>query len=213
MKSVTMIGNYRSMMGMRQDTASRWPSSFGGIGLVGTAWAWKQGVAYYTVQSGDTLGKIATTYLGAFSEYTSIWQAQDDAYRALRGRPENIHVGDQLVMPFQAATKAQQMGLLGPTPPAAPDDKGIIYTLPEIVITAGVDEPYVPPVKVTSMPPAQGSSRLEAFLSTLKPWQRWALGSGAVIAATVGTVAVVRRASKKRTAAPAGAKAAQRRRR
>ena len=207
-KPVTMIGNYRSMMGMRE--APRRPV---GIGLATTAWAWKNGVAYYTVQNNDTLGKIATTYLGSFGAYLTIWNAQDDAYRALRQKPENIRVGDQLVMPFQAAEKAQQLGLLGPTPAAAPDDKGIVYTLPEIVIKAGVEEAYVPPPKATTLPPAGGSSFLDAYLGRLQPWARWAVGGGAVLLATVGTVAIARRMKRSKAAAPAKAPAAKGRRR
>jgi len=51
--------------------------------------------AFYTVKSGDTLGKIAQNLLGSSSKYTAIFEAN----KPLLSDPDKIYVGQNLRIP------------------------------------------------------------------------------------------------------------------
>lgn len=77
------------------------------------------GEARYRVQSGDTLGDLASKYLGSWGRYMEIWNAQPAARRA-NGNPNLIYAGETLLMPAQAVAQAVALGYLAgaaPTPP------------------------------------------------------------------------------------------------
>lgn len=53
--------------------------------------------AIHTVRSGDTLGKIAQTYLGSARRYVEIFKMNQDILKD----PNLIHPGQQLKIPFR----------------------------------------------------------------------------------------------------------------
>ena len=53
------------------------------------------GATFYTVKSGDTLGKIAQELLGSASKYTAIFEAN----KPLLSDPDKIYVGQNLRVP------------------------------------------------------------------------------------------------------------------
>jgi nucleoid-associated protein YgaU len=50
---------------------------------------------FYTVKSGDTLGKIAQEHYGAASRYTAIFEANQPMFNS----PDNIYPGQKLRLP------------------------------------------------------------------------------------------------------------------
>jgi murein DD-endopeptidase MepM/ murein hydrolase activator NlpD len=199
-KKVIMVGDATSLLlGTQRPFGGR----VSGVGATTAPWAWVQGVGMYTVQSGDTLSGIAAKYLGDWSEYRYIWQAQDDAYRTLRGKPENIRAGDRLVMPDAASDKAVALNLLGPRPPPAADDKSVVYTMPETIIYGDGSEATTAPLTVDPamqpgvVKPVPAPWSLSDFVDNLKPWQKYA-ALGALFLGAAGTAVVVVKAKKQK---------------
>ncbi len=141
----------------------------GGIG--GSMAGWRRGdhgEALYRVTRGETMGSIATTWLGSWGRYPEIYAVQSAARRAMGG-PTFIREGEDLAMPAAAIDKAVAAGVLARGTRATYEEKaggGGVYTLPEEVITGYPEgtkgsvvydekHPAIPPLVVMpSVPPA-----------------------------------------------------------
>lgn len=107
----------------------------------------------YIAQPGDTFSGIARTYLGQYTQFRDIWNAQPKSFRAdpqrvakaardKRYPVDILFVGDVLVMPAKAQLEARRLGVLVdppvgvvPPPVVLPPGEDPAQVMPEMVIT------------------------------------------------------------------------------
>lgn len=133
---------------------------------------WARGDGSYIVQKGDTLSGLARIYLGDAGRFRAIWDVQSTAYRATR-TPDNIRVGDQLVMTDEARKKAQSLGYYHPGISTIPTSTGSSSSTPPVV-TAPV--PKTPAATPTSHKVALGVAAALSAGFGLLLWQPPASG-------------------------------------
>lgn len=127
---------------------SGWPKP-----AVPTRAAWRSN-GTYVAQSGDTFSGIARTYLGQYTQFRDIWNAQPASFKNDPARlaqakklgryPVDIlFIGDVLVMPAAAQAEARRLGVLVDDEVAVPtpqQQQPVVLpsgevVMPEMVIT------------------------------------------------------------------------------
>jgi LysM repeat protein len=140
------------------------PGPGGSLTVKGAGWS--RGDGSYIVQRGDTLSGLARLYLGDAGRFREIWNLQNATYKSQR-TPDNIVVGDLLVMPNEAVLRAKAMGVFVPKVP-------------------GSSSTAAPaPTPATSTPVATTTTTTKSAAAT-PPSHKVALGIGSALAAGVG---------------------------
>lgn len=140
------------------------PGPGGSLTVKGAGWS--RGDGSYIVQRGDTLSGLARLYLGDAGRFREIWNLQNTTYRSQRS-PDNIVVGDLLVMPNEAVLRAKAMGVFVPKIPGSSP-------------TAAPATPTPPPTPVATTTTTTKSA------AATPPSHKVALGIGSALAAGVG---------------------------
>jgi LysM domain len=141
------------------------------------------GAALYTIKSGDTLGSLATKYLGSWARYMELFNAQPSAWRTKAPRnnnPDLIFVGEILIMPPDAEAAAIRLNLLAaapaPAPAAAPAIPGWPSSLP---VPGAAAAPAPAPPSAEEPPPYEAAETvITASPPTRWPWLLLALAAG-----------------------------------
>jgi hypothetical protein len=139
------------------------PGPGGSLTVKGAGWS--RGDGTYIVQHGDTLSGLSRIYLGNAARFREIWNIQSSSYRASRGSPDNLVVGDLLVMPNEAVLKAKAMGVFTPKVPSG---------------SSSPSSPKPPPPAPVATAPVPKPA------AATPPSHKTALGIGSALAAGVG---------------------------
>lgn len=140
------------------------PGPGGSLTVKGAGWS--RGDGSYIVQRGDTLSGLARLYLGDAGRFREIWNLQNTTYRSQR-TPDNIVVGDLLVMPNEAVLRAKAMGVFVPKVP-------------------GSSPRAAPPAPTPPTTPVATTTTTTKSAAATPPSHKVALGVGSVLAAGVG---------------------------
>ena len=100
-------------------TPSGWPAA---VAVVPTAWNTTATPALYTLQPGDSLSGLASTYLGAAARWREIWDMQPQQYRWTHS-PDVVYAGEVFRMPDEARDNFLSWKRRGAEPGELPGDQ------------------------------------------------------------------------------------------